>query len=145
MRAYVQPHDGVCSDWFEMMQGLRQGYALSSLLFSIFFAVVLTVVLQSFSENMVIFAKLVHLKEPPTRMGGLEPAMDYVRRAMRGILYADDAWIVLGLPHVLANRMEVIVEVSRAFALTVSTKTTETMYIPPPRKPWTMVRVEAAR
>ena len=130
MRAYVQPHDG-----FEVKQGLQQGYVLSSLLFNIFFAVVLTVVLQSFSEKMVIFAKLVHLKEPPTRMG-LEPAMDYVHRAMWGILYADDAWIGLGSPQVLAKMMEIIVEVSRAFALTVSTKATETMYMPPPRKPW---------
>ena len=41
--------------------------------------------------------------------------------------------------------MEVILEVCRAFALTVSAKKTEnTYYMPPPRTPWTMMRVEAA-
>ena len=40
--------------------------------------------------------------------------------------------------------MEVIVEVCRAFALTVSAEKTETMCMPPPRTPRTMVRVEAA-
>ena len=40
--------------------------------------------------------------------------------------------------------MEVIVEVCRAFALTVSAKKTETMCMPPPRTPRTMVRIEAA-
>ena len=40
--------------------------------------------------------------------------------------------------------MEVIVEVCRAFALTVSAKKTETMCMPPPRTPRTMVQVEAA-
>ena len=40
--------------------------------------------------------------------------------------------------------MEVIVEGCRAFALTVSAKKTETMCMPPPRTPRTMVRVEAA-
>ena len=39
--------------------------------------------------------------------------------------------------------MEVIVEVCRAFALTVSAKKTETMCMPPPRTPRTMVRIEA--
>ena len=41
--------------------------------------------------------------------------------------------------------MEVIVEVCRAFALTVSVKNTESMGMPPPRTPRTMVQVEAAR
>ena len=40
--------------------------------------------------------------------------------------------------------MEVIVEVYRAFALTVSAKKIETVCMPPPRPPRTMVQVEAA-
>ena len=70
--------------------------------------------------------------------------MDYVRRAMWGMLYADDACIVSRSPQGLAKMMEVIVEVCRAFGLTVSAKKTETMCMPPPRTPRTMVRIEAA-
>ena len=143
MRACVRPDDGVCSDWFEVEQGLRQGCVLSPLLFNIFFAAVLNVVLQSSSEEPAILAELVHLKEPSTSMGP-ESAMDYVRRAVLGMLYADDACIVSRSPQRLAKMMEVIVEVCRAFALTVSAKKTEIMCMPPPRTPRTMVRIEAA-
>ena len=96
---------------------------LSPLLFNIFFAAVLTVVLQRFSEDPAILAELVHLKEPPTSMGP-ELAMDYVRHVVWGMLYADNACIVSRSPQGLAKMMEVIVEVCRAFALTVSAKKT---------------------
>ena len=69
----------------------------------------------------------------------------YVRRVVWGMLYADDACIVPRSPQGLAKVMEVIVDVCRAFALTVSAKKTEAMCMPSPRTPpRTMVRIEAA-
>ena len=116
---------------------------LSPLLFNIFFAAVLTVVLQRFSEDPAILAVLVHLKEPPTSMRP-EPAIDYVRRTVWGLLYADDACIVSRSSQGLAKTLKVVVEVCRAFALTVWAKKTEIMCMLPPRTPRTMVQVEAA-
>ena len=60
------------------------------------------------------------------------------------MLYADDACIVSRSPQGLVKMMEVIVEVCRPFALTVSAKKTETVCMPPPRTPRTIVQIEAA-
>ena len=70
----------------------------------------LTVVLQRFSEDTVILAELIHLKEPSTSMES-EPVMDYVYRAVWGMLYADAASIVLRSPQGLAKMIEVVGEV----------------------------------
>ena len=75
---------------------------------------------------------------------GPAPAMDNVRRAGWGMLYPDDACIVSRSPQGLAKMMEFIVEVVRAFALTVLSKKAKTMCMPPPPTPRTMVRIEAA-
>ena len=103
----------------------------------------LNVVLQRFSEDPAILVELAHLKDPSTSMGP-EPALDYARRAVWGMLYADDACIVSRSPQGPAKMMEVIADVCRAFALAMSAKKTETMCMPPPRTPRTMVRGEAA-
>ena len=124
--------------------GFQPGFSGHSVNSSnIFFAAVLNVILQRVSEELAILAELVHLKKPSTSMGP-EPAMDYVRRAKWGILYADDACIVSRSPQGLAKMMEVIVEVRQVFALTLLAKKTETMCMSPPRTPRTMVRIEAA-
>ena len=113
------------------------------LLLNDFFAVVLTVILQRFSEDTVILAELVHFKEQPTSMGP-EPAMNYVvRRAVWGMLYVDDDCIVSRPPQGLTKMTEIILEVRRPFALTVSAKKIETICMPLTHKPRTMVRVEA--
>ena len=62
------------------------------------------------STSVLYIAELVHLKEPSTSMGP-EPGMDYVRRAVWGMLYADDACIVSRSPQGLAKMMEVTVEI----------------------------------
>ena len=134
MRAYVRNNDGRCSEWFEVAQGLRQGCVLSPLLFNVFFAAILLVALERFSKDADILADLIHLQEQPSKVGP-ETALEYVRRAIWGMLYADDAGIVSRSPRGLGRMMATFVEVFGTFGLTVSESKTETMCMPIPRAP----------
>lgn len=51
MRARVRLDDSECSNWFDVEQGFRQGRMLSPLLFIIFFAALLGVVMQRFPTD----------------------------------------------------------------------------------------------
>ena len=55
--------DGRCSEWSEVAQGLRQGCVLSLLLFNVFFAAVLFIALERFSEGTDILTDLAHLQD----------------------------------------------------------------------------------
>ena len=56
-------HDeGACSDWFEVVQGLRQVCALSPLLFNVFFAAILLVAQERFCEDADIVADLARFQ-----------------------------------------------------------------------------------
>ena len=66
----MQLNDRVCSGWFTVEQGLRQGYALASLLLNMFFAVVLDVVYPRFKADKDIMDALVHLRKKTEAGGG---------------------------------------------------------------------------
>ena len=133
MRARVRMDDGELSERFEVTQGLRQGCVLSPLLFNIFFAAMIEVVLQRFNEDDTILENLVFLNEG-SGGGPDETRLDRVRRAVWGMLYADDAEIVSRSPPGLARIMTVIVEVFGAFGVTVAEKKTETLLMRAPEK-----------
>ena len=70
MRACVRLDDRVCSRWFAVEQGLRQGCVLAQLLFNIFFAAVINVASTRFKAVEGIMDVLVHLRRKGGRGGG---------------------------------------------------------------------------
>eukprot|EP00903_Cladosiphon_okamuranus_P015101 g13968.t1 len=125
MRARVRMDDGDLSEWFQVTQGLRQGCSMSPLLFNIFFAAPLEVVVKRFNQDEVVVKNLVHLEGEAEAGDGT--LLDRVRRAVWAMLYADDAAVVSKTAEGLARMMTIVVEVFREFGLTVSERKTETM------------------
>ena len=104
---------------------------LSPLLFNILFAAAIEVVLVRFSEDDTILKDMVYLEEE-AGVGAGTP-LERARRAVWGMLYADDASVVSRSQEGL-TRMTIIVEVFEAFGLTVSEKKTETLLMRAPEK-----------
>ena len=128
MRACVWLDDRVCSGWFALEQGLRQGCVLTLLPFNIFFAAVINKRgLRAFQGGQRHFmGALVHLRKKRGAGGRGEAIVgeSVLATPLWGMLYADDAGVVSQSPAQLMKMTGVIVVVW-AFGLTVSEAKTE--------------------
>ena len=131
MQVYVRLDDRVCSRWFAVEQGLRQGCVLASLLFNIFFAAVINLASTRFKADKGIMDALVDLRKKRGAGGRGEATVgeSVLATPLWGMLYADDAGVVSQSPEQLKKMMGVIVVVCAAIGLTVSEAKTEIVYL----------------
>ena len=121
--------DRVCSRWFAVEQGLRQGCVLAPLLFSILITAVINVASTRFKADKGIMDALEHLRKK-RGAGGREEATageSVLATPLWGMLYADDAGVVSQSPEQLRKMMGVIVVVCEVFGPTVSEAKSEIM------------------
>ena len=102
----------------------------------------LLVALKRFSEDADTLADLAHLQEQSSKIGP-NTALEYARRPIRGMMYADDAFIVPRPPRGLDRTVTVFDQVFRAFGLTISESKTDTMCITTSRASATQIDFNA--
>ena len=129
MRSCVRLDDRVCSRWFAVEQGLRQGCVLAPLLFNILFTAVKNVASTRFKADKGIMDALVHLrkKRGAKGRGEVTAGESVLATPLWGMLYADDAGVIPQSPKQPRKMMGVIVVMCAAFGLTVSEAKTEIM------------------
>ena len=129
MRAFVRLDDRVCSRWFAVEQGLRQGCVLAPLLLNFFFAVFINLASTCFKADKGIMDALIHLRKKRGARGRGEAAVgeSVLATPLWGMFYADDAGVVPQSPELLRKMMGVIVVACAALGLTVPEAKTEIM------------------
>ena len=128
MRACVRLDDRVCSGWFTVDQGLRQGCMLALLVFNIF-----SIFREDYKRGLHTFqdGQRHHERfdaseeENGGRGAGGEKTSGEAVTLLWSIIYADDAGVVLQSLEQLRKIIRVIVVVCAAFGLTVSEAKTE--------------------
>ena len=105
---------------------------------NVFFAAILFVALEIFSEDEDILTDLAHLKEQLSKVGP-ETALECARRAILGMPHADDACIVSRSPRGLERMMALFINVFGVFGLTILESKMKTMCMPIPHAPATQI------
>ena len=127
MRGCVRLDHGVCSGWFAVEKGLRQGCVLASSLFNMFFVAFIDVAYARFKADKDIMDTLVHHRKIQGAGGAIAGEIT-LAMLLWGMHYAEDAGVVSQSPEQLRKMMGVIVVVDAAVSLTESEAETEILY-----------------